>query len=346
VQNSAVSADFCTNSRFGAVVDVVARAQQIADEVLFPASLAVDTSELLPAELLDALADAGLYGLAVPPTLGGIAVDLPTFTAVVEHLASGCLTTTFVFMQHHSAAVAASRVAAHHPLVRELAAGRVRAGVAFAHLRRPDPPAVVATEVEGGWQIDGDAPWVTGWGRIDLVHVAARRGADIVWVLVDAVPSATVVPHPIRLAALDASGTVQLSLHGHIVPTERVTHVEAVADWLARDATTLRTNGSLALGVVRRAAHLLGPSPIDDALDAARRALDHADAEAMPRARAGATDLALRATAALMAAGGGRSIARDQHAQRLAREALFLVVQGQTPTIRAAQLECLVRNPP
>jgi alkylation response protein AidB-like acyl-CoA dehydrogenase len=327
------------------VADVVARAQQIAEEVLFPASLAVDTSDLLPATLLDALADAGLYGLAVPAALGGLAVDLPTVTAVVEHLASGCLTTTFVFMQHHSAARAASLVTEHHALARELAAGRVRAGVAFAHLRRPDPPAVVATEVEGGWQIDGDAPWVTGWGRIDLVHVAARSGSDIVWALVDAAASPSVVPYPLRLAALDASGTVQLSLRRHIVPAERVTHVEALTDWLARDAATLRTNGSLALGVVRRAADLLGPSPIDDALDAARRALDQADAEAMPRARAAATDLALRATAALMATGGGRAIARDQHAQRLAREALFLVVQGQTPAIRAAQFERLVRNP-
>ncbi|MDQ1425724.1 MAG: hypothetical protein QOD72_3222, partial [Acidimicrobiaceae bacterium] len=84
--------------------DIVARARRIADEVLFPASLAVDTSELLPVTLLDALADAGLYGLAVPAALGGLGLDPSTATDVVELLASGCLTTTFVFMQHHSAA--------------------------------------------------------------------------------------------------------------------------------------------------------------------------------------------------------------------------------------------------
>lgn len=326
--------------------DIVARARRIADEVLFPASLAVDTSELLPVTLLDALADAGLYGLAVPAALGGLGLDPSTATDVVELLASGCLTTTFVFMQHHSAARASSLVPAHHPLARQLAAGQRRAGVAFAHLRQPGPPAVVATEVAGGWQIDGEAPWVTGWGRVDLVHVAARCGHDIVWALVDATRSSTVVPHALGLAALDASGTVRLSLNRHIVPTERITHVEALTDWLARDATTLRTNGSLALGVVRRTAELLGPSPIDAALEAARRALDDADADAMPRARAEATDLAVRATAALMATVGGRAIGRDQHAQRLAREALFLVVQGQTPAIRTAQFDRLVRHRP
>ena len=50
--------------------------------------------------------------------------------------------------------------------------------------------------------------------------------------------------------------------------------------------------------------------------------------------------------AALMARGGGRAIRRDEHAQRLAREALFLLVQGQTPAIRAAQLGRLFRSPP
>jgi alkylation response protein AidB-like acyl-CoA dehydrogenase len=324
---------------------IVARARRIADEVLFPASLDVDASDLLPVASLDALAAAGLYGLAVPVDLGGLGADLATVTAVAEHLASGCLTTTFVFMQHHSAARAASVSGDHRALAGDLAAGRVRAGVAFAHLRRPGPPAVVATPVEGGWRVDGDAPWVSGWERIDVVHVAARHGDDIAWLLVDALPSPSVVPHPRRLAALDASGTVQLSLRGHVVPAAGLTHVEPLRDWLARDATTLRTNGSLALGVVRRVTQLLGPSAFDAALVAARRALDEADAEAMPVARAGATELALRATAALMVRGGGRAIGRDQHAQRLAREALFLLVQGQTPSIRAAQLECLFRNP-
>jgi len=36
---------------------------------------------------------------------------------------------------------------------------------------------------------------------------------------------------------------------------------------------------------------------------------------------------------------------RDHHAQRLAREALFLLVQGQNPAIRAAQVELLTADP-
>jgi alkylation response protein AidB-like acyl-CoA dehydrogenase len=58
-------------------------------------------------------------------------------------------------------------------------------------------------------------------------------------------------------------------------------------------------------------------------------------------ARAAASALAVRAASARVAAGGGRSMVTDHHAQRLAREALFLLVQGQTTAIRAAQVAAL-----
>ena len=71
-------------------MDVVERARQIADEVLFPAALATDAADVVPLGILDALADAGLYGSALD-------VDFPTVCAVQEALASGCLTTAFLW---------------------------------------------------------------------------------------------------------------------------------------------------------------------------------------------------------------------------------------------------------
>jgi transcriptional regulator of acetoin/glycerol metabolism len=61
----------------------------------------------------------------------------------------------------------------------------------------------------------------------------------------------------------------------------------------------------------------------------------------MPEQRARASELALRAATTLVVSGGGRAIALDHQAQRLAREALFLLVFGQTATIKAAQLRRL-----
>jgi hypothetical protein len=55
-------------------------------------------------------------------------------------------------------------------------------------------------------------------------------------------------------------------------------------------------------------------------------------------ARAAASELAVRSTAALAVREGSRSVTVDQHAARLAREARFLLVFGSRPGIRSALL--------
>ena len=188
--------------------------------------------------------------------------------------------------------------------------------------------------------LDGVAPWVTGWGRIDVIHTAARdRDGQIVWALVDAVEGPTLQVEVLPLAAVAASATVTARFRRHLVADGRVTALEPYAAWRARDAASLRMNGSLALGVTRRCCALLGPSELDGELHACRLALDGAQAASMPAARAQASRLAMRAAAALVVSGGGRSVLLDDHAQRLAREAMFLLVFGQTPAIRMAQME-------
>lgn len=57
--------------------------------------------------------------------------------------------------------------------------------------------------------------------------------------------------------------------------------------------------------------------------------------------RAEAYDLLRAATTAAVVAGGGRAMALTSRAQRLAREGLFLLVQGQTAESRAAHLRAL-----
>ena len=69
--------------------------------------------------------------------------------------------------------------------------------------------------------------------------------------------------------------------------------------------------------------------------------MDEADIDRLPEARGRVSAVAVRLTSKLVASHGGRSIVRDNHGQRLAREALFLLIQGQTPEIREAQLRYL-----
>jgi alkylation response protein AidB-like acyl-CoA dehydrogenase len=328
-------------------------AQRIADELLFPAAVATDAGDRVPRSHLDRLADVGLYGLFGPVEAGGLAADPATGLRVVEVLAGGCLTTTFVWIQHHSALLAVANSAT--PGLREqwlgaMCRGECRAGIAIAGIR-PGAVGVSARAVDGGWLVNGVVPWVSGWGLIDVVHtVAVAPGGQAVWALLDAVESPSLTCERLRLVAVDASVTVAVRFDDHFVASERVTGVESDAEWAARESRRLRTNGSLALGVARRCCRLLGPSsgPLDSSVDASRTALDHAallDPDALPSARAAASHLACRAAGALVVATGSRSMLMDQHPQRLAREAMFLLVAAGRPAIRE-ELRRLFELPP
>ncbi len=323
---------------------VVERARAIADDVLFPAAMATDAAGLVPVAHLDLLAREGLYGIGGPAEAGGLDLDLATTCEVVEALASGCLTTTFVWLQHRNPvrAVAASQTRGlAETWLEPLCRGDRRAGIALAG-NRPGPPLLTYTRTSAGWSLSGEAPWVSGWGRIDVLLVAARRDDRVVTMLVDALATETLEVEPLRLVGADASGTVTLRFGDHPVSEDRVVGEEAHAAVLERDAGSLRLNGSLALGLAARCCALMGPGPLDDELIACRSGLDDAALDAVPAARARASELALRCAAALTVSGGSRSILTDHHAQRLAREALFLLVFGSRPPIRAELLRRLL----
>jgi len=284
--------------------EALAVARRLADEVLFPAAMRTDAADLLPDANLDLLAEAGLYGIAGPADAGGSALEAADAARVVEVLASGCLTTAFVWTQHHGpvrAIADADNTDLRDRWLAPMCAGLARAGVALGGLLGASS-LLRARPTEDGWVLDGESPWVTGWGRVDVLYVAARDGEDVVWTLVDAEPSGTLTAEPLRLVAVNASGTVTLRFDGHAVPADRVIAIEPYTDVLARDAARLRVNGSLALGVAGRCCALLGPGPLDAELAAVRAALDTAGPHAaMPAARAAASELAVRAAAALIA---------------------------------------------
>jgi alkylation response protein AidB-like acyl-CoA dehydrogenase len=157
----------------------------------------------------------------------------------------------------------------------------------------------------------------------------------------DAKPAPGFSATRVRLDALDASATVRVEWQGHRLAAARVLGVERFADWRRRDAAGRQLNGYLAVGVAARCAARLGAAALDEAVTQVRTALDEASPTTVAAARADASLLAVRAAAALVAAGGGRSVERGQPAARLMREAMFLLVFGQTGDVRAAQLAAL-----
>jgi hypothetical protein len=81
-------------------------------------------------------------------------------------------------------------------------------------------------------------------------------------------------------------------------------------------------------------------------VDERRAALDRAaDGDELAQARADAALFAARAASYVVAARGSSAIDLREHAQRLAREATFLLAFGQRPAIKRALLEALAQIP-
>lgn len=329
--------------------------QTVADDVLFASALDVDRSGVVPESHWDRLAAEGLYGLAAPPDLGGPGLQLPEIIEGLEIMVGGCLATAFTWTQHHGVVArltTSPNTELRDELLADLCAGRVRSGVAFAGVV-PDPPRMQATQVDGGWRFTGDAPFVSGWDIVQVLMVSAGdvETGDVVSAIVPAEhqPGVTAVDR-LDLVAADATNTVALRLDDLFVADDRVAAREPRDAFLGALHFAARINGALPLGLVRRCVRLLDEAGqaeaaegLQQTCDAVRDRLDagFGDPPLLMVARAEAAELAVRAASTLVAAGGGPSLDRSQHAQRLAREAIFTLVAASRPPLKAALVERL-----
>lgn len=345
--------------------DLVASASRLADALLRPSAEQVDRTTVQRSSL-DAWAAQGLLGAAGPRAYGGAQAPAPVVRELNAVLAGACGATWFVATQHAMplATVAAS---ANEPLrARRLAAlctGTLLSGVAFSHLRRPGPPAVRATREPGGWRFDGHVAWMTGWGLVDVVLLAGRSDADeVVFALVDARDGDGVTASaPLALAAMSATRTVTLDLDGLRVADADVVELTGAQDWRAADALRTANAGPHVFGLQRECVRRLAETAsVRD--DGTAAALAHAlgqEGERLRRVadtlvddvpadelvddrlavRASSLELAVRSATALVTATGGAAMSLDAGPQRLVREAVFYLVQAQTPQVREALLQ-------
>jgi alkylation response protein AidB-like acyl-CoA dehydrogenase len=306
----------------------------------------IDSAESMSRQHFNSIAALGLYGAFAPISDGGLDLDLSDVCAIAEQLASACLTTTFVWIQHFRL-LAALLDPATPKSFRELLplaiSGQVKGGVALGGLL-PGPPRLRAIETRDGWRLNGDAPWVSGWGIVDVLYVTARNSDDtVVSFVIDAVdqPGIEVTRH--RLSAMNASSTVQLAFKEFHISHSRFVGSQPYTPGLERPEG-LRVNGSLALGVTRRCCELLGPTSLDDELRRCREDLDQFETNDIAVSRARAAELAVRASHALAVSRGSRSAISGDIAERTTREAALLLVFASRPAIKTALLDLMIEG--
>ena len=345
----------------------VQRARSLADALLRPAAGQVDR-DVVPRSHLDAWGAAGLLGVGGPPAYGGGGAPVAVVREVTEILAGACGATWFVATQHGmplGTLAGSGNEALKERLLPGLCSGQVLSGVAVAQLRRPGPPAVTATRVDGGWRFDGHVGWMTSWGICDVVLLGGLSpDGEVVLVLVPAREGPGLTASPtLELAAMQATRTVTLDLDGFVAGDAAVVEVSDAAGWLSADALRTANAGPHHFGLQRECVRRLAETAArrDDGTAAALADALRAEGERLRSVaytliddvpadehvedrlavRACVLELVMRTATALVAATGGSALGADAAPQRLAREALFMLVQAQTATTREAQLQLL-----
>src|SRR6266540_6112474 len=136
-----------TQSPLEAARKLVPMIRSAADEI--------DATRELPRPLFEALADAGMFHLAVPRAIGGAEIDLPTYTQVIEELGKADASTAWCINQGAIYATYASRMP--REIARQIWIDPPRAVVA-------NTPAATARAivVPGGYRVTGRQGFSTG----------------------------------------------------------------------------------------------------------------------------------------------------------------------------------------
>ncbi|CAM5394901.1 acyl-CoA dehydrogenase family protein [Streptomyces purpurascens] len=339
---------------------LVTRTQRLAHDLLVPHAERVD-QEGVPASHIEAVKRAGLLGVGAPKEYGGADAPVEVARETAEILAGACCSTWFVQTQHHTPVklLATYESPVREKLLRPLATGEVMAGIAYAHIRAFPRVPVRAVPERGGWRFEGTVPWFTGWGLNDVMLLAGVTDTEeVVFVFAEAREQPGLSPSaPMRLAALTAARTVSLALDGLWVPDEAVVLRVPRKEFALVDLPRAANASPAVFGVAYAALDLVADTPdgqetarslrvrLDEVRREAYALADHpAPHECVPERLAVKTrayGLMRAATTAAVVAGGGRSMALDSRAQRLAREGMFLLVQGQTAESRRTHLGAL-----
>ncbi len=280
--------------------------------------------------------------------------ELPAYELHVryERLATASVATALILTQR-DAAVGLIDAAPESPLRTELLETLVQnrdwATVGIAQLttsRQGGLPAVIATPTDGGYRLNGTIPWCTGLQQaVYIVAGAAVEDGRQILVVLRRGQGGVKFGLAMDLVALNCTMTRPIELQQTFVTDDFNVLRGPTANALAgrRNAVTLGQT-FIATGLTQSALNLIAKHDSDRARAAHDRFAQQlaelrseiaalcqpgreADAGiANARVRGACNDLALRVTHAAIALYKGTALMRHHPAQRLAREAMFLLV--------------------
>lgn len=346
---------------------MLSEAIQFFQTEIKPNAYAIDHDVKAMAAAFDGLKRNGLLALKRPEEYGGPGVSESDFRRFQEEIArySGAL--AFLQTQHQSAVSLLNKQGGDKIKAEYLPrmSGECTVGLGFSQLRRAGNPICRAKVVDGGFQIDGHVPWITGKGYFDeyIIGATMPNGQAVFGLIPLKNVKGQTLSKPLKLAAMEAANTVTAQMEGYFLPNKKVAFIKD-KDWIrANDAFNITLQGHFAIGcamagvdIVRENGDKRGISflskaakDLEQEVEDCRRALiesqkDFGEDTAPERLkkRAWAIDLMMRCAQAAVTSSSGAANIADHPANRVLREAIVFSVSAQTQPIMEATMDRLV----
>ena len=212
------------------IVDI---ARQITDELIMPNRAELDEKHEFPREILNAMAQADLFGVPIPEDYGGFGGSCLDICLALEELGRGCIGVGTAF--------AASALGIYPILLGgsdemkqkylpEVATGNKFAAFGLTEANAgSDASGILTTAVLDGdeWILNGTKQWITNGGQAQIYTVVAMtdkhkgaRGASL-FVVEDGDPGFSCGPKEIKMG-IRASSTTELIFKDCRIPQDRL----------------------------------------------------------------------------------------------------------------------------
>ncbi len=349
----------------------ISNLRRVITKTLTPKVQDIDLKGEFPEQIMHDIGAAGAFAHAVSSQYEGSSKGLKYAVQSIEEVSKDCLSTGFIawcqvactwYLEN------TENTALKAKLLPEVASGRVLAGTGLSnpmkHFADIEKIALTATQVEGGYIVNGMLPWVSNLGEGHYFGIAAKMAdsEDYMMAMVSNELEGMSLRCNAHFIALEGTGTYSCLFRNSFVPDELV--LAAPCDEYVDRIRPgfMLTQVGMGLGLtascvelMRRANKRLGHvnrylddqvEDIDADLQAARqRTYEIADrlnectgiADAqmnreIVQARATASELSLRSSQAAMLHAGARAYVKGSAAERKLREAYFVAIV--TPALK------------
>lgn len=218
-----------------AIVETVAR---WVDTEVMPNASAFELADQYPDEMVEQLAEFGLFGAIIPEAFGGLGLSVSTYVRIIEELSRGWMSLSGVVNSHLIAANLIARYGTDDQqktwLPQMADASRRGCFSLSEHDSGSDAGALRCKAVRDGdeWVINGTKMWITNGERAGIVALLARAydsdGADlgITCFLVDKEPGLTsggiTINHNVKKLGYRGVETVEMVYVDHRLPNNQV----------------------------------------------------------------------------------------------------------------------------